>query len=84
MSRNGERPVRRRGEDREHQYPRRQRRILLRLSDQEHELIQAAARRGGYTMAGYAAEATLAAAAGRLVVAAVTRIACCRVRRWPR
>jgi len=47
MSRNGERPVRRRGEDREHQYPRRQRRVLLRLSDQEQELIQAAARRGG-------------------------------------
>jgi hypothetical protein len=69
MSRDAERPVRRRGADREHQHPRRQRRVLLRLSDEEHELIQAAACRGGYTMAGYAAEATLAAAADRLVVA---------------
>jgi len=62
----GERLTRRRGEDREHQFPRRERRVLLRLSDQEHELVLEAARRGGYTMAGYAAEATLAAATVRL------------------
>jgi hypothetical protein len=67
MATKADQPTRRRGEDREHQFPRRPRRLLLRLSDQEHELVQQAAQRGGNTMAGYAAEATLAAAAGRLL-----------------
>jgi len=67
MASNANEPTQRRGEDREHQFPRRQRRVLLRLSDQEHGLVLQAARRGGYTMAGYVAEATLAAAAGCLI-----------------
>lgn len=71
MASDGDHHLRRRGEDRAHQFPRRQRRVLLRLSDQEHEHVHAAATRGGYTMAGYAAEATLAAAAGHLVAAGV-------------
>jgi hypothetical protein len=61
--------LRRRGEDRVHHFPRRQRRVLLRLSDQEYDLVQGAAWRDGYTMAGYAAEATLASAGGHLVAA---------------
>lgn len=69
MTSDGGYPLRRRGEDRAHQFPRRERRVLLRLSDREYNLVQGAAWRDGYTMAGYAAEATLAAAGGHLVAA---------------
>jgi hypothetical protein len=45
--------------------PARQRRVLLRLSTEEHERVKAAAVGSGMTAAGFAAEATLAAAEER-------------------
>jgi uncharacterized protein (DUF1778 family) len=57
-------PWRVRGRDRSHQFPGRHRRVLIRLSDDEHELISAAAAAAELTPTGYAAAAALAAAAG--------------------
>lgn len=53
---------RRRGADRVHRSPPRRRRVLIRLSDDEYARIECAAHDGGFTLAGFAAEATLAAA----------------------
>ena len=57
--------VRRLGADREHQGPRRSRRVNLRLDEVEHAAIAAAAQRTGLTPAGYTAEVALAHALGR-------------------
>ncbi|BBH67092.1 hypothetical protein ACTI_37770 [Actinoplanes sp. OR16] len=53
-----------RGRDRAHQFPGRHRRVLIRLSDEEHDLLSAAAAAAELTPTGYAAAAALAAAAG--------------------
>jgi hypothetical protein len=55
---------RRLGADREHEGPRRSRRVSLRLDEVEHAAIAAAAQRTGLTPAGYAAEVALAHALG--------------------
>ena len=49
---------------REHLFPGRGRRITLRLSDEEHAAVAAAAQLAGLTLAGYGARAALAAARG--------------------
>jgi hypothetical protein len=56
---------RRLGADREHQGQRRSRRVNLRLDEDEHAAIAAAALRTGLTPAGYAAEVALANALDR-------------------
>jgi len=57
-------PWRVRGRDRVHQFPGRHRRVLIRLSDEEHDLLQEAAAAADLTPTGYAAAAALAAATG--------------------
>ena len=57
-----ERPVQKR---RARQHPRRERTVLLRLSDEEHAIVSAAAERAGLRPGGFVAEAALAAAQGR-------------------
>ena len=47
------------------QYPRRERTVLLRLSEEEHAVVSRAAERAGLRPGGFVAEAALAAAEGR-------------------
>ena len=59
----GDPPVGRvRGGDRRHHYPRRNRQVFVRLSDDEYATLSAAAARAELTTTGYVAEAALAAA----------------------
>lgn len=46
-------------------YPRRERTVLVRLSDEEHAAVSKAAERAGLRPAGFVADAALAAAEGR-------------------
>ena len=56
----------RQGRDRRHSRPRRSRPIFIRCSEDEYSALAAAASSNGLTPSGYAAEAALAAARGRL------------------
>lgn len=56
----------RQGRDRRHSRPRRPRPIFIRCSEDEYAALAAAAASSGLTPSGYAAEASLAAARGRL------------------
>jgi uncharacterized protein (DUF1778 family) len=56
----------RQGRDRRHSRPRRPRPIFIRCSDDEYAALAAAATSSGLTPSGYAAEAAVAAAHGRL------------------
>lgn len=47
------------------QYPRRERRLVVRLSEEEHALLCRAAERAGLRPAGFVAQAALATAGGR-------------------
>lgn len=63
----GETKGERGGRHRAHQRPARDRRVLLRLSEEEHSALVEAAGRAGLTAAGFCAEAALAAARGEPV-----------------